>query len=55
MPEESIFVGDHPEKDVQAAQRLGMKGVWKRDHHWAGDFQADYIIDDLAELLTIIK
>ncbi len=55
LPEESIFVGDHPEKDVQAAQRIGMKGVWKRDHHWVADFQADYIIDDLAKLLSITQ
>lgn len=30
LPSESIFVGDHPEKDVKAAQNVGMKCVWKK-------------------------
>ncbi|WP_229782656.1 HAD hydrolase-like protein [Oceanobacillus indicireducens] len=29
MPDESIFVGDHPENDVKAAQYVGMKAIWK--------------------------
>ncbi|MFD2924055.1 HAD family hydrolase [Halobacillus naozhouensis] len=52
-PEESIFVGDHLEKDVQAAQKVGMKGVWKRNDHWEKELQTDLIVDDLAEVLTI--
>ena len=52
--EESIFVGDHPENDVKAARAAGMLGVWKRDEYWA-DAEADFIIDELEELLNIIK
>jgi putative hydrolase of the HAD superfamily len=51
---ESIFVGDHPENDVKAARTAGMLGVWKRDEYWA-DAEADFIIDDLDELLYIIE
>lgn len=51
-PEESIFVGDHPENDVKAAQDTGMIAVWKRDNYWI-ETKADFIIDDLAELLDI--
>ncbi|WP_417897659.1 HAD family hydrolase [Bacillus haimaensis] len=53
-PEESVFIGDHPANDVKAAQQVGMKGIWKRDDHW-NDVEADYIVDDLAEVPFIIK
>ncbi|WP_057914288.1 HAD family hydrolase [Peribacillus muralis] len=53
-PNESIFVGDHPKNDVNAAQNVGMKGVWKRDFQW-NNVEADFIIDDLAELPLIIE
>jgi putative hydrolase of the HAD superfamily len=52
-PEQSIFVGDHPENDVKAAQNVGMKGIWKRDLQW-NQVEADYILDDLADLLLFL-
>jgi putative hydrolase of the HAD superfamily len=52
-PFESIYVGDHPENDVKAAQNVGMKGIWKKDFQW-NNVDADCIIDDLAELPLII-
>jgi putative hydrolase of the HAD superfamily len=51
---QSIFVGDHPENDVKAAQNVGMKGVWKKDPQW-DSIEADYIVDDLAELLLFLN
>ncbi|MFO1446177.1 HAD family hydrolase [Bacillus sp. Bva_UNVM-123] len=53
-PSECIFVGDHPENDVIAAQSVGMVGVWKKNDHWSG-VKADYVIDDLGELSLIIR
>lgn len=53
-PEESVFIGDHPDNDVKAAQQVGMKGIWRRDGHWK-DVDADHIVDDLAEVPFIIK
>ena len=50
---QSIFVGDHPINDVKAAQSVGMKGVWKKDLQWK-QVEADYIVDDLAELLLFL-
>ncbi|WP_432362635.1 HAD family hydrolase [Sporosarcina sp. UB5] len=50
---ESIFVGDHPVNDVQAAKIAGMIGIWKKDVHWSA-VEADFIIDDLAEVPLII-
>ncbi|WP_337019290.1 HAD-IA family hydrolase [Oceanobacillus massiliensis] len=51
---ESMYVGDHPENDVDAARNIGMCGVWKRDKQW-DDAEADFIIDDLTELRLIIR
>jgi putative hydrolase of the HAD superfamily len=52
-PQQSLFVGDHPENDVKAAQNIGMKGIWKNDLQW-NQVEADYIIDDLADLLLFL-
>jgi len=54
QPNEAIFVGDHPENDVLAAKKVGMKGIWKKDLHWR-NAEADYIVDDLGELPFIIE
>ncbi|WP_077622854.1 HAD family hydrolase [Sediminibacillus massiliensis] len=53
-PEEAIFVGDHPENDIEAASNTGMKGIWKRDDHW-DNVQVENTIDGLAELPAFIK
>lgn len=53
-PSESVFIGDHPENDVKAAQNVGLKGIWKKDKGW-NDVQADAVIKDLLELPFIIE
>ncbi|MEC5426093.1 HAD-IA family hydrolase [Virgibacillus sp. C22-A2] len=53
-PNESMYVGDHPENDVQGAMNIGMLGVWKKDLHW-NNVEADFIVDDLKELQLIIQ
>lgn len=52
-PNESIYVGDHPENDIKAAQNVGMKAIWKKDCQW-NHVNADFIVDDLAEIPFII-
>lgn len=52
---ESLFVGDHPFNDVKAAQEVGMIGIWKRDEHWSSSIDADFIVEDLAEVPLILK
>jgi putative hydrolase of the HAD superfamily len=52
-PNESIFMGDHPENDVNGAKKVGIKGLWKKDFQW-NNVEADYIVDGLLELLSII-
>lgn len=53
LPNESLFIGDHPNNDVKGAQNVGMKGIWKKDYQWS-NVDADYIVDNLAELPAII-
>ncbi|WP_100406995.1 HAD family hydrolase [Bacillus solitudinis] len=53
LPYESLFVGDHPENDVKAAQNIGLKGIWKKNQQW-NSVDAYFIVDDLAELPSII-
>lgn len=52
--EESVFVGDHLEKDVLAAEKIGMTGVWKRAVG-EKDERAMHVIDDLRDLLSLLK
>ncbi|MGP4069980.1 HAD family hydrolase [Halobacillus sp. B29] len=52
-PEDCVFIGDHPDKDVKAAREVGMKGIWKRNDQWDGA-EADDMIDDLSEIPGII-
>ncbi len=54
LPSESIFVGDHPEKDVKAAQNVGMKGIWKKDYQW-NNVKADFIVENLTEIPLIVE
>ncbi|WP_342599027.1 HAD family hydrolase [Psychrobacillus sp. FSL H8-0483] len=50
---ETIFVGDHPINDIEAAKKVGLQTIWKKDDQW-NDVKADYIIDDLAEIIPIM-
>ena len=53
-PKESVFIGDHPENDVKAAQNVGMKAIWKKDFQW-DNVEADAIVQDLLELPSIVE
>ncbi|MBY7144824.1 HAD-IIIA family hydrolase [Virgibacillus sp. NKC19-3] len=53
LPTECVFVGDHPEKDVKAAQNVGMKSIWKKDDQW-NKVEADYVVEGLAKIPLII-
>jgi len=53
LPDESIFVGDHPETNIAGARAAGMRPVWKRMPYW--DVPNDVPrVDYLSEILTII-
>jgi len=53
-PNESVFMGDHPENDVKAARNLGMKGIWKQNAEHE-NVVADFVVDDLMDLPEIIR
>ncbi|MCT4776803.1 HAD family hydrolase [Exiguobacterium aquaticum] len=53
-PGTAMFVGDHALHDIQAAKRVGMRTVWKRNDRWEeSDAGADESIDDLSELIVM--
>jgi len=54
--EETLMVGDWPERDVVGAKSLGMKTVFARygDTFGTQDSGADFEIDDVLELLAVI-
>jgi len=54
LPSECLFIGDHPENDVQGSKNVGMVGIWKKDVQWT-DVRADYDVDDLMEIAAIIE
>jgi putative hydrolase of the HAD superfamily len=51
---ESIFVGDHPEIDIQGAKSAGLIPVWKAVPYWhvAGDVLT---INELSEVLSLVR
>ncbi|MEK5216045.1 HAD family hydrolase [Psychrobacillus sp. FSL H8-0487] len=56
QPNECVFIGDHPDNDMRAAKHVGMKGIWKKDMQWKDvDVQAEYVVDNLMEIPTIIE
>lgn len=52
--QQTIFIGDHPQNDIKAAQYAGLIAVWKKDPQW-NHVEADAILDDLAELPILIE
>ncbi|TFE00841.1 HAD family hydrolase [Jeotgalibacillus sp. R-1-5s-1] len=51
---EAVFVGDHPENDIQAAKRVGMKAVLVQSVIQQ-DEDADDVIMDLRELEKVLR
>ncbi|EZP76750.1 HAD-superfamily hydrolase [Parageobacillus genomosp. 1] len=54
LANESVFVGDHPSNDIQAARNVGMKTIWKKDVAYESA-EADFVIEDLREIPEIIE
>ncbi|MYL50070.1 HAD-IA family hydrolase [Halobacillus litoralis] len=52
--EACVYVGDHLEKDVQAAENIGMKAVWKKDKK-EEESLARYSIFHLTELPSLLQ
>ncbi|MFH1849806.1 MAG: TIGR02253 family HAD-type hydrolase [archaeon] len=55
-PENALMVGDRPERDITGARRVGMKTCFARygAEREYRNVRADYVIDDIKDLLGII-
>ena len=56
--EEMLHVGDHPENDIVAAQKIGMSAVWvnRADVRWPKtDCLPDYEVADLHGLVCLMQ
>ena len=53
-PAQAVFVGDHPEVDVAGARAAGMQAVWRRDRSVSRRVEADAVIEELGDLLTLL-
>ena len=53
-PAEAVFVGDYPEVDVAGARAAGMQAVWRRDPRVSRRIEADAVIEELGDLLTLL-
>lgn len=54
-PNEAIMVGDCYKRDIAPAKRLGMTTVFAKYGESKTKGKADYIINDISELLKIVK
>ncbi|MBI5930021.1 MAG: HAD family hydrolase [Chloroflexi bacterium] len=55
-PEQCIFVGDHPVRDVMGAHRVGMTAIWRVAHlAWPDDLaiKPHHTIHQLSDLLRL--
>jgi putative hydrolase of the HAD superfamily len=50
----AVFVGDHPEVDVNGARRAGLQAVWRRDATDCRIVEADATIENIGELLPLL-
>jgi putative hydrolase of the HAD superfamily len=53
-PAHAVFVGDHPEVDVAGARAAGIRAIWRRDPSVSRVVEADALIEELADLLTLL-
>ncbi|MCR8656640.1 HAD family hydrolase [Paenibacillus endoradicis] len=52
---EAIYVGDHPQKDVEGCITAGMIGIWKEDLYYTKPEVSCHTINELSEVTDIIN
>ncbi len=52
---QSIYIGDNPTSDIEAAQKAGMKAIWKRNKNYNDCQWADAAFEDFDALPEIIE
>jgi putative hydrolase of the HAD superfamily len=53
--DETWYVGDHPEVDVEGAAAAGLTPVWRRTGYWSSPITRHRQIEGLEELLTLVQ
>lgn len=55
-PYETIYIGDHPVRDIIGMKKCGLKTIWiKNERDWKHtDFYPDYIINEIDEVIEIL-
>ena len=57
-PEESIMVGDWPEKDIYGAKRVGMKTAFAKYGNPSNEIKnidADVVLNEINEIVSYVK
>lgn len=54
-PQDSVFIGDHPEADILGAKNAGLRTIWKRNPFWQEAAGTDAMIDKLMEIPAILE
>ena len=54
-PSQAVYIGDHPENDVLAAQKVGLRAVWVQNARYPEPDGADGTVDNLSELLDLLE
>ena len=54
-PEQTIYIGDHPENDVRAAKRVGMKAIWRPTRYFTTCPDADAVCHDMNDLPDLVR
>ena len=57
LPNETIMVGDWPERDIKGANEVGMKTAFAKygDTFDTQNSGADYVLEDISDLISIIE
>jgi len=56
QPEESVYIGDNPSKDLVGAKKSGMKFIlFKPENKSSNDFQPDNHFSNYSELIEILE
>lgn len=53
-PEDCVFIGDHPEKDIKAAKSIGMKGIWVKNDVYLEPKDCDAVLTSLDEFEEVV-
>jgi len=51
VPENTLFVGDHPVNDIIGAKNIGMMTAWLKKPYFDRPEQADIVLNSVDELI----